>query len=66
MFSKNMSGTDRVFRLLLGMFLVVFAISGRIGDWGWILGLLLLLTAVVSRCPLYALLGYRPKVTDAN
>jgi len=32
MLSKNMSGTDRVFRILLGLFLVAFATWGKIGD----------------------------------
>jgi len=63
---KNMSGYDRVFRLLLGMFLVAFAISGRIGNWGYVIGLVMLLTATVSRCPMYALLGFKArKSTDA-
>lgn len=65
MLSKNMSGTDRVFRIVLGLFLVAFAISGKVGDWGWIVGLVMLLTASTARCPMYSLLGFKVrKSTD--
>ena len=59
MIAKNMSGYDRVFRILLALFLITFSISGQIGSWGWIVGLVLLLTASLARCPLYALLGFK-------
>jgi hypothetical protein len=61
-----MSGYDRVFRILLALFLIAFTISGRIGNWGWVVGLILLLTASVARCPMYALLGFKPRNTDAS
>ncbi|KPF45765.1 hypothetical protein IP87_07660 [beta proteobacterium AAP121] len=57
--AKNMSGYDRVFRILLGLFLIAFAISGQVGGWAWVVGLVMLLTAMVARCPMYALLGFR-------
>lgn len=57
MMAKNMSGYDRVFRILLGLFLIAFAISGKVGGWAWVVGLLMLLTASAARCPMYALLG---------
>jgi Protein of unknown function (DUF2892) len=59
MIAKNMSGYDRVFRILLALFLITFSISGQIGNWGWIVGLVLLVTASLARCPMYALLGFR-------
>lgn len=59
MIPKNMSGYDRVFRILLALFLITFSISGQIGSWGWIVGLVLLATASLARCPMYALLGFR-------
>lgn len=65
MMSKNMSGYERVFRILLGLFLIAFAISGKVGDWGWVVGLVMLLTATTARCPMYALLGFKVrKSTD--
>ncbi|RVU49880.1 DUF2892 domain-containing protein [Rubrivivax rivuli] len=57
--AKNMSGYDRVFRILLGLFLIAFAISGKVGGWAWVVGLVMLLTASLARCPMYALLGFR-------
>ena len=60
MLPKNMSGLDRVFRIVLALFLITFSISGQIGNWGWIAGLVLLLTAILARCPMYALLGFKP------
>jgi len=59
MIAKNMSGYDRIFRILLALFLITFAISGKIGNWGWVVGLVLLLTASLARCPMYALLGFK-------
>ncbi len=61
MIAKNMSGYDRVFRILLALFLITFSISGQIGNWGWIAGLVLLLTASLARCPMYALLGFKAR-----
>ncbi len=61
MIAKNMSGYDRVFRIVLALFLITFSISGQIGNWGWIIGLVLLLTASAARCPMYALLGFKVK-----
>lgn len=66
MFSKNMSGFDRSLRLLLGLFLIAFAISGKVGGWAWVAGLVVLATAVLSRCPMYALLGFKVKRSDAS
>ena len=57
MIAKNMSGYDGVFRILLALCLITFSISGQIGNWGWIVGLVLLLTASLARCPMYALLS---------
>lgn len=60
---KNMGGTDRMLRIILA---VVFAIlyftgtvTGTVGIILLVLGGILLLTSVVSFCPLYVLLGIR-------
>jgi len=44
MISRNMSGSDRVSRILLAMCLIAFSISGQIGNRGWIVSLVLLVT----------------------
>ena len=60
---KNMGGTDRMLRIILA---VVFAIlyftgpvTGTVVIFLLLLGGILLLTGVVSFCPLYVLLGIR-------
>lgn len=55
-FNKNMGTMDRILRLLTGVALIVLAGTGTIGLWGW-LGLILVVTAFVRFCPLYAILG---------
>lgn len=56
--SKNVGGIDRLARFALGMVLIAMTLTGFIGVWGWV-GLVPLLTAVFSTCPLYSLLGVR-------
>ena len=52
----NMGGLDRVLRIGLGGALTLLAATGQVGLWGWI-GVVPLLTGVVSFCPLYTVLG---------
>jgi len=54
--AKNMGRTDRLIRFALGALLIVLALSGMIGVWGW-LGLILIGTAAFNFCPAYRLLG---------
>lgn len=54
--AKNMGRTDRLIRFALGALLIVLALSGVIGVWGW-LGLILIGTAALNFCPAYRLLG---------
>ena len=56
--SKNVGGIDRLARFALGMVLIAMTLTGFIGAWGWI-GLVPLLTAVFSTCPVYSILGMR-------
>ncbi len=55
---KNVGTIDRVFRVILGLVLIGFALvaEGTTARFGW-LGIIPLLTAVVSFCPVYTLLG---------
>ena len=52
----NMGGLDRILRFVAGGMLVGLAATGTIGAWGYI-GVVLLATAVVSRCPAYVPFG---------
>ena len=51
----NIGKVDRALRIVVGLVLIGLSLSGVIGWWGW-LGVIPLLTAFVSFCPLYALL----------
>lgn len=51
----NLGMLDRALRIVVGLALIGLSLSGVIGWWGW-LGVIPLLTAFVSFCPLYALL----------
>jgi hypothetical protein len=54
----NVGGIDRTLRIAVGALLVVLAIIGVIGSWGWI-GLLPIATGVFRFCPAYPLLGIK-------
>ena len=56
--TKNVGGIDRLARVALGMALIAMTLTGFIGVWGWV-GLVPLLTAVFSTCPVYSILGVR-------
>ncbi|MCB6183838.1 DUF2892 domain-containing protein [Leeia sp. TBRC 13508] len=52
----NVGGIDRILRIVVGTLLVVAAISGQIGFWGYI-GIVPLLTGMFRFCPLYPIIG---------
>ncbi len=52
----NIGSIDRVVRIIVGMALVGLTLNGNIGVWGWI-GVVPVVTAFISFCPLYAMLG---------
>ncbi len=49
---KNVGAIDRMIRLILGIVLVTLVFVGPKTNWGWI-GLIFLITSVISFCPLY-------------
>ena len=53
----NVSGIDRVLRIVLGLALIALTLTGAIGAWGWI-GLVPLATAAMGFCPIYTVLGF--------
>jgi hypothetical protein len=55
--SLNVGKIDRALRLVLGIALIMMAVTGVIGMWGWI-GLVPLLTGAFASCPLYSMLGF--------
>ncbi|MEE4188701.1 MAG: DUF2892 domain-containing protein [Roseobacter sp.] len=56
--TTNIGSLDRIARLALGALLVVLALTGSIGVWGW-LGLIFIGTAFVKFCPIYKVLGVK-------
>ena len=52
----NVGNTDRILRITAGSLLIILAITGIIGPWGWI-GILPLITGFFRFCPAYPLLG---------
>ena len=56
--SQNLASWDRIARVVIGANLVIGALSGAIGVWGWI-GVVLLATAAMNFCPIYKVLGIK-------
>lgn len=49
----NMGSVDKAIRLIVGLFLISLIFWGPKTYWG-LVGIILILTSVVSFCPLYA------------
>lgn len=52
----NVGDIDRIARFVVGALLILGALTGAIGAWGWI-GVVPLATAAIRFCPAYRLLG---------
>ncbi len=64
MFTQNESGLDRTLRAIVGIALVIAMFTIIQGVWLWVAGIvaaILLVTAAVGFCPLYALLRLNTK-----
>lgn len=57
-FTRNLAGWDRILRVVLGALLIILAITGTIGVWGWV-GLVLVATAFMNFCPIYRVFGLK-------
>ena len=56
--NRNVGSIDRVVRVLIGLGLLAFAFfSGNQYAWIGYIGIVPILTAVFSSCPLYSVLG---------
>ncbi|MBN2426037.1 MAG: DUF2892 domain-containing protein [Calditrichaceae bacterium] len=49
---KNVGGTDRILRIIVGIVLLLLVFIGPKTPWGW-LGLIPLLTGLTNFCPAY-------------
>ena len=54
----NVGGVDRLLRMVAGVALIVLAIFGLIGSWGYI-GVVPLATGIFRFCPAYSLIGFK-------
>jgi len=52
-YMKNVGQTDRLFRILIGLGILVFFLIGTWSAWAY-LGVLLLATGLIGYCPLYS------------
>lgn len=53
----NMSTTDRLIRVLVGLILLSLTVLGPNSPWGYI-GLVPLITGLVGSCPAYTVIGW--------
>lgn len=54
--TKNVGGLDKIARIAVGALLIVLALTGVVGWWGWI-GVVPLATGLMGWCPLYPIVG---------
>lgn len=54
--TSNVGGIDKILRIVVGALLILLALTGTIGAWGWI-GVVPLATGLFNFCPAYKLLG---------
>ena len=52
----TVGGIDKILRIVIGALLILLAVTGKIGWWGYI-GIVPLLTGLTGRCALYSMLG---------
>lgn len=60
MFATNVGTVDRVFRVVLGLALLAFALAGPADiTWKWVgfIGIVPLVTGLFKTCPLYSVVG---------
>lgn len=55
---RNVGSVDKILRIVVGVGLIALVFVGPKTPWGWI-GIVPLLTAAMSWCPLYTVIGVR-------
>ncbi|MBL4895059.1 MAG: DUF2892 domain-containing protein [Emcibacter sp.] len=53
---SNVGGLDRLLRIIVGVLLIISALTGYFTPWGWI-GVVPVVTALVGWCPAYIIFG---------
>ena len=62
---RNEGNIDRAIRMAAGLALIGLAATGTVGLWGW-LGVPLLATGLIARCPAYLPFGISTCGTVGN
>lgn len=62
---NNVGKTDKYARIGVGALLILLALTGTIGAWGYI-GLVPLVTGLLNTCPAYTLLGINTRKEGEN
>ena len=62
---KNIGLIDRILRIVVGLVLIALVFVGPQTPWGWI-GVIPLVTAILSWCPLYTLVGVNTGAKSAE
>ncbi|MBU2962249.1 DUF2892 domain-containing protein [Citreicella sp. C3M06] len=58
MFAKNVGGIDKILRIAVGALMIAaFFLTDGPYHWLYLLGIIPLVTGLMGRCPLYALIG---------
>ncbi|MCU0735514.1 MAG: DUF2892 domain-containing protein [Methylotetracoccus sp.] len=60
---ENVGRMDKYVRIGVGILLIVLAVTGTIGVWGY-LGILPLATGFLNTCPAYTLFGISTRETE--
>lgn len=53
---KNVGGVDKTLRIIVGVVLILLALTKTLGPWAWI-GVIPLATGLIGNCPIYKILG---------
>ena len=60
--TKNVGTGDKIFRIIVGLLLIAYAIPVGFSQtgWNWVgwIGVIPLATAIFGNCPLYSLVGF--------
>ena len=63
--NKNVGGIDKLLRILVSMAIMAVGFYNPEYWWTFVVGVILLLTAIFALCPLYSVLGISTCRTDS-
>jgi len=56
--TRSLAQYDRIARFIIGALLIVLALTGTIGIWGYV-GVILVATGFMNFCPIYRIFGFK-------